>query len=666
MRALQGNEPARQANASTAACSSDTGQRTRQWRRVPGPTARYATLRALLLAGALTGCAPADDAEQPDTAALPSSPAAQSPAIESTRNRNAYFGDLHVHTFYSLDAFIFGTRATPDDAYRYAKGAPLAHPAGFELQLDRPLDFQAVTDHGIFFGMLPAMADPASAVGAHPASMALRDARTVAQKRHFFLDGLTSLINSEEAAQFLDLDIVRDAWQDTIDAAERHNHPGTFTTLIGYEYTSAAAQGANLHRNVIFRGGNAPERPFSRMDSSNPEDLWDWMDGLRALGMESLAIPHNANRSNGMMFETRNRAGRSIDAVYANQRLRNEPLVEITQVKGTSATHPLLSPNDEWADFGISNQRAGASLPSDPPGSYVRDAYLRGLVMQDERGVNPYRFGLIGSSDTHNAAASYREDSYHGKLGVLDATARLRGSVPSDDPEEQAMANSPVSGRNWGASGLAGVWAEANTRDAIYDALRRKETFATSGPRIRVRFFGGTGIDASLLQADDVVAAAYANGVPMGADLPAANGAAPGFFVWAMRDATTVPLDRLQVIKGWVSEGKPFEQVYDVACSNRASVDAATNRCPDNGATVDLATCAVSENRGAAELSTVWTDPDFQPGQRAFYYARVLENPKCRWSTWDAIRAGVAPDPELPATIQDRAWSSPIWARPGG
>ena len=632
--------------------------------RVKPAPARLRVLAPLLVAAALAGCAQPEDGPAPDPLAHDSSPSAAVPAVDSNRNRNAYFGDLHVHTMYSVDAFIFGTRATPDDAYRFARGGALAHPAGFDMQLARPLDFQAVADHAVFLGMAAAMDDPASAVGTHPLAMALRDARTLPQMMAYFLDSLPVMFGTPEGRRLLNVDIVRDAWQDIIESAERHNEPGVFTTLIGYEYTTSGPEGANLHRNVIFRGSEVPELPFSRLDSPNPEDLWDWMDGLRALGIEALAIPHNSNRSNGMMFQSTDFSGNAIDAHYANQRLRNEPLVEITQSKGTSETHPMLSPNDEWAEFEISNQRAGSPLPSQPQGSYVRDALLGGLGMEDESGFNPYRFGLIGSSDTHNAAGSFREDGYSGKLGISDGTPEMRGSVVLDQTEASVAPASPADSKGWGTSGLAGAWAESNTRDALYDALRRKETFATSGPRIRVRFFAGPGIDQTLLDAEDVIADAYGKGVPMGADLTPGSGSAPGFFVWALRDPDTVPLQRLQVVKGWVESGQAFERIYDVACSDGGQVDADSHRCPDNGATVDIATCAVSQDKGAAQLSAVWSDPGYEPGQRAFYYARVLENPKCRWSTWDALRAGAAPNPDMQATLQDRAWSSPIWVKP--
>jgi len=459
--------------------------------------------------------------------------------------------------------------------------------------------------------------------------------------------------------------VMRSAWQEIIEATERHDDPGNFTAFIGYEYTSSGPEFQNLHRNVIFRGSAVPATPFSRFDSLNPEDLWAWMDARRNEGMEAVAIPHNANGSDGWMFQTTNFAGDPIDAAYAEIRMRNEPIVENTQVKGTSDTHPLLSPNDEWADFEIMPIRVASDLPSQPNGSYVREAYLNGLLMEEEQSINPYKFGVIGSSDTHNAAGSFEEDNYWSKTGMTDIEPYQRGSVPlpnspPDDPEYAGGAS-----QYWGASGLAGVWAESNTRDDIFDAFRRKETFSTSGPHIPVRFFGGFGLGENLAREPDAVARAYEQGVPMGSDLAAApQGQAPRFFVWAARDADSVPLQRLQIIKGWIEDGEAREAVFDVACSDGLSVDPDTHRCPDNGATVDLATCDVSADKGAPELRTVWQDPTFDPAERAFYYVRVLENPKCRWSTWDAIRAGVEPREDMHATIQDRAWSSPIWYSP--
>jgi hypothetical protein len=588
-------------------------------------------------------------------------------AIANDSQRSAYFGDLHVHTQYSFDAFIFGTRAGPGDAYRFAKGEMLTHPSGIPMALKTPLDFLAVTDHATYLGMFPEMFDAESQVGLHPLAKALREAATPTDRNKVFQEILPrerGYIDFED--DLLDLGVVRTAWQEIIAAAEHHNEPGTFTTFIGYEFTAGGKRGQNLHRNVIFEGGTVPEIPFSRLDAeNNPEKLWAWMDEIRADGVESLAIPHNSNGSDGWMFETTNKAGEPIDVDYAEQRLRNEPLVEITQVKGTSDTHPLLSPNDEWANFEIMNYTIGTSFLSQPKGGYVRDAYLSGLKLENQLGANPYKFGLIGSSDTHNAAGSFREDEYWSKTGELDATPELRGTVPLASTGEYPQP--PPVRRFWGASGLAAVWAETNTREAIYAAFRRKETFATTGPRIKLRFFAGFGLGEKLAPssntAADEISQAYATGTTMGGELTRANGSdSPEFLAWAIRDSLSAPLERLQIIKGWVENGETRERIYDIACES-GEPDSDLHRCPPNGATVDLATCAVNPG-GASELKTLWQDPDFDAEQRAFYHVRVLERPTCRWSTWDAIRAGHLPRPDLQATIQERAWSSPIWYAP--
>lgn len=589
--------------------------------------------------------------------------AGQPAAGQGAPQRNAYFGDLHVHTRYSFDAFIFNVRATPDDAYRYAKGEAIDHPGGFRMQLQGgPLDFYAVTEHAAFLGVLSAMADPEHPMSENPAARDLARADTVEDRRRAF-QSMRYYLAPEHRDEILDLDVVRSAWQTIIEAAERHNDPGRFTTFIGYEYTSGP-QSQNLHRNVIFRGSKAPEIPFSRLDSQNPEDLWAWLDRLRDEGIEALAIPHNSNGSNGQMFELETFDGRPLDATYADVRMRNEPLVEVTQVKGTSETHPLLSPNDEWADFELFPFRIATRIWSEVPGSYVRDAYLNGLLLEEEQGFNPYRFGLIGSSDTHTGGGGLEESSFHSKVGALDATGELRGSVPLDTAPGADVNYADVYYNLWGASGLAGVWAEQNTRDSIYDAFRRKETFATSGPRIRVRFFAGYDLPADLDDDPDAIAKAYAGGVPMGGDLVSRTGSAPRFLAWVLRDPESAPLQRLQVVKGWIENGEARERVFDLACSDGLEPDPTTWRCPDNGASVDLSDCSFSEDLGAGELQTVWSDPGFDPAQRAFYYVRTLENPTCRWSTWDALRAGVRPNPWLPMTIQERAWSSPIWYVP--
>jgi hypothetical protein len=394
------------------------------------------------------------------------------------------------------------------------------------------------------------------------------------------------------------------------------------------------------------------------------------------------------------MFKLEDWAGDPLDDAYAEQRMRNEPVVEITQVKGTSETHPLLSTRDEFAGFEIMPYRVATNALSAVNGSYAREALLNGLAIEDAGGLNPYKFGFIGSSDTHSGAAAIEEDNYVSKLGLLSSEAVQRGSVPYTGLDAQtfywgsrvlAVTNpSPRGGAGYskingqvyingatptfGASGLAAAWAEENTRDSLYAAFRRKEVFATSGPRIQIRFFAGADLEESMMSSPDGIDRAYEAGVTMGADLQMVEGAegAPKFLIMASADPSSAPLQRLQVIKGWVDEaGQTHEDVIDVACAKGASVDPDTNRCPDNGARVDISSCAINPETGDAQLSALWSDPDFDSGTRAFYYARVIENPTCRWSTWDAIRAGVEPRPDLAKTLQERAWSSPINIVPG-
>ncbi|MEO0436062.1 MAG: DUF3604 domain-containing protein [Pseudomonadota bacterium] len=607
---------------------------------------------------------------------------------DPSATRNAYFGDLHVHTALSFDAFAFGTTASPSDAYRFARGEVIDHPSGFEMQLLRPLDFYAVTDHAMFLGVVQEAADTSTAFSKNEIASFVHNLNSggnnhwTDQSRRYlafaqFIPGMLRGIMEGTLDRGEIAGITQDAWLDTIDAANEHYRPGSFTTFVGYEYTTSSNDFGNLHRNVIFESTDKlPKEPFSRFHSQNPEDLWDWMDSLREQGIESLAIPHNSNGSNGQMFKLNDWADNPLTDAYAEQRLRNEPLVEVTQVKGTSDTHPLLSKNDEWADFEINRYRIATTLRSEPRGSYVRDAYLSGLDLDQAGVLNPFKFGLIGSSDTHVAAPSLYEKSYHAKVGVLDSNPEDRGSVPMTGVRRELAENftpdltTQVDGRTyvsargfeqWGASGLAGVWAEDNTRESIYAAFRRKETFATTGPRIKVRLFAGYDWPDDLLDSDTLLAEAYASGVPMGGDLFADGTKAPEFLVWAVADSLGAPLQRTQIIKGLVRGGERRETVYDVSCSDQQAPDPETHRCADNGATVDLADCSVSRDRGAGELKGLWRDPEFNPAEKAFYYVRVLENPTCRWSTWDALRIGVPPRPDLPKTIQERAWSSPIW-----
>ena len=606
-----------------------------------------------------------DTSNQQDSAEASSEPAvvpdiaARTPGY--SEHNNAYFGDLHVHTMYSFDAFIFGTTASPDDAYEFAKGGVLRHPGGFDMQLKEPLDFYGVSDHAFYLGSLRSMATPGSELSKLDIANGMDTLSDGLNRRSKFQE-LITFLGTDRRDEILNQKVFKEAWDDIIGAANRANDPGKFTSFIAYEYTSSGPGNANLHRNVIFKGDEAPNLPFSRLDSLNPEDLWDWMDEKRAEGHESLAIPHNSNGSNGMMFQQTTFEGNALDATYAEQRMRNEPLVEISQVKGTSDTHPALSPNDEWADFEIMPYRIATNIDSAINGSYVRQAYMNGLKMQEDEGYNPFKFGLIGSSDTHNASYAGDEDNYWSKVGLVDDTPQERGSVKLDEPNadggDYALNKSY---KTWSAAGLAGVWAQENTRASIYDAFRRKETFGTSGPRIKVRFFAGYDIPA--IDDKALLTKAYTN-TTMGGDLIATESDTPSFLVWAARDANSAPLQRVQIIKTAVKDGQTVEEVFDVACADGNAVDPTTNRCPDNGARVDLSDCSYSQDKGAAELRTVWQDPGYAPSQRAMYYVRVLENPTCRWSTWDALREGVAPREGLHKTIQERAWSSPIWVTP--
>ena len=685
------------------------------------------SILCIALLGALLSCTSPDDiVDYTEDLAVADPAPGTTPGY--SEDKNVYFGDLHVHTKHSFDAYIFGTTATPDDAYEYAKGNAIEHPLGYEMQLREPLDFYAVTDHGFLLGSVEGWADPDNGREgtepfhnlnapenltqesiAHRSQLFQSYVRNIATFSNIWTRTIAYLTgDTARGSTIYDVDVHRTAWKDVIQSAQRHNDPGNFTTFVAYEFTASTSrsantegasalgcllsgngcnfegappfENANLHRNVIYKGNKFTVEPFTRLKSVNPEKLWTWMDDLRDRGVDTIAIPHNSNGSNGQMFEMENWEGLPISTQYAEFRMRNEPLVEMTQVKGTSETHPILSPNDEWADFEIMWQRVGNSSYSRPFGSYVRQAYLDGLGMEEEGRGNPYKFGMVGASDTHTGAISDDESDFHSKIGIFDGTAVGRGSVPISDADVELLtggqdirqlAFKKIGDRNfnntifntWGASGLAAVWAEENTRDSIFDAFRRKETYATSGSRIKLRFFGGYDLDESILAKDNLIQEAYKRGVPMGQDLAASDGKAPSFFIWAMRDKNAAPLQRVQIIKGWVEKttGRPFEEVIDVACSDGLLPDPVTKRCPDNDALVDISDCSISSDRGANEIKTVWTDDSFDSTVKSFYYVRVLENPSCRWSTWDAVKNGTKPREDLQPTIQERAWSSPIW-----
>ena len=513
-------------------------------------------------------------------------------SVDSTKNsnsrpmpnkdRNPYYGDLHVHTKYSFDAYVFGVTASPDDAYRYAKGAAVKHPLGYEMKLREPLDFYAVTDHGFYMGMIQAYADTSTDISQNDFAEPFHNlnrldnltVESAGERSNIFSSVLGATIikpypdwhpnllkayfsrNTQGALRSFDYDIHKSAWADVARSANEHNDPGNFTTFIGYEFTTSTdIEGGNLHRNVIFESSKASIRPWTRIDSINPEDLWTWQDRLREKGVDTISMPHNSNGSNGQMFEMESFKGNALDVEYAEKRMRNEPLVEITQVKGTSETHPLLSPDDEWADFEIMDVRVGSRPPtySKPSGSYVREAYLNGLTLEFTKQGNPYKFGLIGSSDTHVVASSLDESNYWSKVGLLDGDPENRGSVPLKEEnvarlEEYMRAfNQPISTvtleqgeyantgfTQWGASGLAAAWAEENTRESLFAAFRRKETFATTGPRISVRFFGGYNLSSIDLNSESLVSEAYSKGVTMGADLLNNDDQIPEFIVDAL------------------------------------------------------------------------------------------------------------------------------------
>lgn len=585
-------------------------------------------------------------------------------------SKNVYFGDLHIHTKNSFDAYIFNVRVTPADVYRFASGEELKHPGGFEMKLaGPPLDFVAATDHGAYMGILPAMDNPDSPLsdleiskkifGSNDPDAIIRNFQTIGQ----------SVRSGDPIDGLYDRDLVDRTWQEAIATADRYYEPGKLTTFAAYEYTAVTTRGGsdgsfaggNLHRNVVFEN-EAPDRLFSTLESTNPEELWNWMDSERSAGRDVISIPHNSNVSDGKMFDMVQYGGGVIDSDYTSQRIRNEPIVEMSQVKGTSETHPALSPNDEFAGFEIYDKLLASNIESKINGSYIREALARGLALEEATGTNPYAFGLIGSSDSHVAGGAYDEDDYWSKVGIVDATAEARGSVPPGGADTWENVERDANAENWfskwSAAGYAAVWAEENTRESIFNGMRQKETYATSGPRIRLRFFGGD-MTEDMLSSTDMVEQGYSAGVPMGGNLNLEL--APTFMAWAARDPRSAPLDRLQIIKSWNTNEGPQEAVYDMACSDGVRPDATTHRCPDNGASVDLSNCAPSTGQGDAELKGVWTDPDYTSGESAAYYVRVLENPTCRWSTWDALKAGTEFHPDLPTTTKERAWSSPIW-----
>jgi len=593
-------------------------------------------------------------------------------------NRNfptrPYFGDTHLHTSYSMDAGAFGAKLTPRDAYRFARGEQVMASSNQPVKLGRPLDFLVVADHSDNMGFFPDLFSGKANVLASPTG-----------KKWF-----TMIQKGEGPAAALDIigkfsqgtfppelfyapgtPAYKSAWEDTVHAAEEYNEPGRFTAFIGYEWTSLS-KGNNLHRNVIFRD-NADKalqvEPFTvypPAGSSNPVDLWKWMQAYEdKTGGRVLAIAHNGNLSNGTMFPVDQAFGKRLDKDYVEQREKWERLYEATQTKGDGEAHPFLSPNDEFADFETWDKgNLDASEPKKPgmlAGEYARSALQRGLQLEKKFGINPYKFGLVGSSDAHTGLAALEEENFFGKTTPQEPSAeRMRNAFMNNSTTGITIMDWEVS-----SSGYAAVWAEENTRTSIWDAMQRKETYATTGPRMIVRFFGGWDFSDADANTRNPADAGYMKGVPMGADLhsPPA-GKAPTFLVAALRDPVGANLDRLQIVKGWLDrKGEPQERVYDVAWSGDREIGE-DGKLPAVGSTVDVANATWTNTIGATELIKVWQDPDFDPSQRAFYYARVLEIPTPRWTAYDQKRFGVKAPDGVPLTLQERAYTSPIWYKP--
>ncbi|GMG83613.1 DUF3604 domain-containing protein [Paralimibaculum aggregatum] len=587
-----------------------------------------------------------------------------------------FFGDTHLHTAYSMDAGAAGARLSPADAYRFASGEQITSSTGQPVKLSRPLDFLVVADHSDNMGFFPKLLAGDPAMLADPTGRKWYNLIKSGKGMEAALD----IINTFSAGQFppklLSMPGTRSyasAWQTTIKAAEDANDPGTFTAFIGYEWTSNTG-GNNLHRNVIYRDGGDLARQVEPMvtlkpyGSDDPRALWKWLEAYEAkTGGDVLAIAHNGNLSNGRMFPwVESFTGKPIDAAYAEGRARWEPLYEATQTKGDGETHPFLSPNDEFADFeswdkgnlNLTEAKTDAMLEFE----YVRSALKNGLKFAPELGTNPYKFGLIGSTDAHTGLPAVAEENFFGKVSSMEPNP--------DRTKRPFMQHGDLKIMEWevGAAGYAAVWATENTRAAIFDAMERRETYATTGSRMVVRFFGGWDFvpaDAeSRLPAD----AGYTRGVPMGGDLaPGPEGRAPSFLVAALRDPIGANLDRIQIVKGWLdSTGETHETVHDVAWSDADSRQpGADGKLPPVGSTVDVAAATWTNTIGEPELITVWTDPDFDPAQPAFYYVRVLEIPTPRWTAHDAKFYGLTLGPEVRTTIQERAYTSPIWYTPG-
>ncbi len=582
------------------------------------------------------------------------------------------WGEIHLHTSWSGDAAAAGTQVGPDEALRYAKGEQITSSTGQPVKLSRPYDFMMVADHSDALGVMQGVVDGEPSLMVDPTLKRWHEGMKAGpeQAKQVMMEAITLQGQGKLPALITNRDVQVDIWKKMTDIVERHNDPGSFTALIGYEWSSNYGGGNNLHRNIVYRDGKAladQVRPFTTFpfDGDQPRKLWDWMAGYeKQTGGKVLAVPHNGNLSNGTMFATETADGHPIDQQWVETRARWEPLYEVTQSKGTSEQHPSLAPSDEFADFEIWDKGNLNVVPKTPDMiqyEYAREALKRGLKLEDEYGTNPFKFGLIGSTDDHTGISSAEENNFFGKF-------------PTSEPgPERSTGNAfDFDGRtvkDWklGASGLTVVWAEQNTRESIWDAMARKEVYGTTGSRITVRFFGGWDFEAADAESGNMALIGYHKGVPMGGDLPAAptGSGAPTFVVAAQKDALSGNLDRIQIIKGWVNkDGELKEKIYDVAWSGERTPDA-SGRVPTVGSTVDLRKPGWSDTVGAAQLLSYWQDPDFDPAVRAFYYARVIEIPTPRWSAYDAAYfkdSNFPPDAVM--TVTERAYTSPIWYSP--
>jgi hypothetical protein len=586
---------------------------------------------------------------------------ANKPVAPFIEERQVLFGDLHIHTGFSTDAYVMGVRSEPNDVYRFAKGEVISHGAGYPIRISRPLDFAAVTDHAEYLGQAR-LANLDVPTTQQPLKDLLRNGSLLEVTLAWLKTSLQIQENGfSPGGTPPNRRVNLDAWQATIKAAEDHNRPGIFTSFIGYEWSGDAGSiTAHMHRNVLFRSNQVPEIPFSSIDSNRPEDLWKFLEGQGEHGRVAMAIPHNPNFSGGNMYAPKDSEGNPFTEDYAAMRSRFEPISEILQIKGASETHPLLSSEDEFAGFEVLGDSLFISETTleTTKGGYARDALRVGMELNHREGFNPFDFGVIGSSDSHNASSPSDEGNYTGKLPMLDGSAGLRTDEAMLLPE----GINPVV--HWGSGGLAAVWAQENTRESIFDALQRKETYATSGPRLKLRFFAGWDYAPALLGSADVIEQAYAGGVPMGGVLTAVSGdQKPSFIIMAAKDPLGANLDRVQIVKAWVDlEGKSHEQVIDVASADGRTVDSITNKLPPVGNTVDVATASYLNSIGSTLIHVHWTDPQFDPALQALYYARLLEIPTPRWSTYDAVKLGTTP--MEPTSIQERAISSAIWYQP--